>query len=118
MNKCSQCGICCKLFLINLTEVEYKSGGYKTQFEQMGVTEDFEEAQVCGANIIDQKMDGSCIYLEEGKCSIHIRRPQSCKNFFCLDPSFDAMTQKIKDYKKVNVFKRSYSIVPKVFYNS
>ncbi len=89
-------------------EVEYKSGGYKTQFEEMGVTEDFEEAQVCGANIIEQKGDGSCTYLKEGKCSIHERRPQSCKNFFCLDPKFDTMSQKIKDYKKLNGFKCSY----------
>ena len=53
--KCDQCGVCCKLFLINLTEKEYKSGKYKTQFEEFGLTKDFKEAEMCGANIITQK---------------------------------------------------------------
>ena len=62
--KCSQCGVCCKLFVINLSEEEYKSGKYKTQFEEFGITSDFTEAEYSGANIITQKDDGSCIYQE------------------------------------------------------
>jgi len=96
---CSQCGVCCKLFLINLTKEEYKSGKYKTQFGEF--VEDFEEAELCGANIITQKEDGSCIYLKEGTCSIHGIRPQSCRNFFCTSksPGFKTMIRKIKDHK-------------------
>ena len=80
--KCNQCGVCCKLFMINLTEEEYKSGRYKTMFEEFGIVEDFEEAEMTGANILTQNDDGSCIYLKEGKCSIHDERPKSCRNFF------------------------------------
>ena len=99
--KCSQCGVCCKLFLINLTEQEYKSKKYKTQFEEFGIVKDFEEAELCGANILAQNEDGSCIYLKEGKCSIHETRPQSCRNFFCdsNNPEFKVMVDKIEDFK-------------------
>ncbi len=97
--KCSQCGICCKLFVINLTEEEYKSRKYKTQFEEFGLTEDFKEAEFCGANIITQKQDGSCIYQKDNKCSIHKTRPEVCRKFFCTDPNFETMNKKIKDYK-------------------
>ena len=79
--KCAQCGVCCKLFLVNLAEEEYKSGRYKTVFDEF--VEEFEEAEMVGANIIEQKEDGSCIYLEDHKCSIHDERPKSCRNFFC-----------------------------------
>ena len=97
MEECSQCGVCCKLFLINLTEEEYRSGKYKTQFEIFGIEDDFEEAQRTGSNIIDQKEDGSCIYLEKGKCSIHASRPESCQNFFCnsKEERFKGMIEKI-----------------------
>jgi len=97
--ECSKCGVCCKLFWINLTEEEYKSGKYKTQFEEFGLEKDFEEAEMCGANIISQNKDGSCIYLIDGKCSIHKTRPQSCRNFFCKNTKFTNMIKKIKEYK-------------------
>jgi len=98
---CSQCGICCKLFLINLTKEEYESKRYKTQFDEFGLVEDFEEAELCAANIITQKEDGSCIYLKHGKCSIHGVRPASCRKFFCTskNPGFKTMIKDIKDYK-------------------
>ena len=97
--KCSQCGVCCKLFVINLTEEEYKSRKYKTQFEEFEFVEDFKDAELCAANIITQKEDGSCIYLKDGKCSIHGMRPRACRNFFCTDPNFESMIKKIKDHK-------------------
>jgi len=104
MHKCFECGICCKLFLINLTEEEYKSGKYKTQFEMFGLVDDFNEAEMCAANIIEQKKDGSCIYLKDGKCSIHKIRPKSCRAFFCTSKSkkFKIMIDKIKESKKKN----------------
>jgi Fe-S-cluster containining protein len=99
--KCDQCGVCCKLFLINLTEEEYKSKNYKTQFEEFGLTKDFQEAEMCGANIITQKEDGSCIYQKNNKCSIHTKRPEACKAFFCdsKDPNFKEMIKQINNHK-------------------
>ena len=98
--KCSQCGVCCRLFLINLTEEEYRSGRYETMFDEF--VPDFEEAEMVGANVLKQKEDNSCIYLKEGKCHIHSFRPQSCRNFFCdsQDPKFKDMIKKIDEHKK------------------
>ena len=110
--KCSQCGVCCKLFLINLTEEEYRSKRFKTQFDEfvkdaeeseiLGTHEmGFEEAELTGANILAQNKDGSCIYLKDNKCSIHEKRPQSCKNFFCdsKKEQFKKMIEEIKSKK-------------------
>lgn len=98
--------MCCRLFLINLTEEEYNSGKYQLVFDELGdegATEEFEEAELCGANILAQKEDGSCVYLDSdsGKCSIHGERPKSCRNFFCSsnNEQFKHMISKIKEYK-------------------
>ncbi len=96
--KCSQCGICCRLFLINLTEEEYRSGKYKTQFEEFGLIDDFHKVTLYGVNILKQKEDGICIYLKENKCSIHKTRPRSCREFFCTSKlkKFGKMIEQIK----------------------
>ncbi|OGK56321.1 hypothetical protein A3J15_02620 [Candidatus Roizmanbacteria bacterium RIFCSPLOWO2_02_FULL_38_10] len=83
INKCFQCGICCRLFLVNLSEDEYHSGKYKTQLKEFGTIDDFDKATECGANILKQKENGSCIYLKGNKCNIHKTRPQVCREFFC-----------------------------------
>ncbi len=99
VNTCLKCGVCCELFLINLTENEYKSGKYKTQFKMFGLIDDFTKAQNCGANIIEQNSDGSCIYLKDGNCSIHETRPESCREFFCKSKNkkYEEMMEKIKN---------------------
>jgi len=98
---CIQCGVCCKLFVINLNEAEYFSGKYKTIFADFGIME-FEEAELTGANLLEQQEDDSCIYLKESKCSIHEIRPQACRNFFCdsKDPWFIPMIEKINKAKQ------------------
>jgi Fe-S-cluster containining protein len=78
---------------VNLSEEEYKSGKYKTQFEEFGLIDNFTRASACGANTLKQKENGSCIYLEENKCSIHKIRPQVCRDFFC--------GSKLKKFKKM-----------------
>lgn len=83
VDECFWCGICCRLFLVNLTEEEYKSGKYKTQFEEFGFINDFRKAAACGANTLRQKKDGNCIYIKANRCSIHEIRPQVCREFFC-----------------------------------
>lgn len=97
---CSQCGVCCRLFMINLTEEEYRSGRYKTLFDEF--VDDFQEAELIGANNLAQKEDESCIYLENNKCLIHDTKPQSCRGFFCDSKAenFKVMIKKIKEYKK------------------
>lgn len=118
VDACFECGICCKLFLINLNKEEYNSSKYKTQFEEFGLVDDFEEAELCGSNIIKQQKDGSCIYLKpqkskiseaqgisdslvKGKCSIHLDRPKACRAFFCnsKNKDFKVMIKDINKYK-------------------
>jgi len=97
---CTQCGICCKLFQINLDEKEYKSGKYRTQLEKFKFTGNFAQAQSCGATIVKQKRNGECFYLKENKCSIHKTRPQVCRPFFCSskENKFKTMITDIKKY--------------------
>lgn len=80
---CSMCGLCCQLFLINLNEEEYYSDEYFTVFDSTEIFDDFSMARECGANLLKQRKDGSCIYLEKSKCSIHEHRPAVCRGFFC-----------------------------------
>ena len=107
--ECSQCGVCCKLFLINLNKEEYDSKKYKTMFDDLVSEEDseiiedisFEEAELTGANILKQKEDNSCIYLKDNTCSIHKDRPEVCTKFFCdsKEEKFQDMIQTIKKNK-------------------
>ena len=101
-DKCSECGECCKLFLINLTEEEYKSKEFKTQFDKFDFIEDFNLAEECGANILEQDSKGACIYLEDGRCSIHQQRPEACREFFCTskDEKYAGMIKDINEVKK------------------
>lgn len=77
------CGTCCRLFYINLDEQEYYSGEYLTYFEELEPASDFAKAKMYGMNLLKTKDDGSCVYLEGNKCSIHDRRPHACRDFFC-----------------------------------
>lgn len=97
-NKCFQCGLCCRLFLINLNEKEYRSGKFKTELEEFGPIKSFRLAASCGANILKQNRDGSCIYLKGAKCSIHQGRPRVCRKFFCDSNKkrFQAMIDQVK----------------------
>ena len=101
INKCKMCGVCCKLFLINLSEEEYKSGRYKTMFEKFEVIKDFSEVKKYGINLLAQKEDGSCIYLSDNSCKIYKSRPRVCNEFFC--------TSKNKKYKRMQEIIRSAS---------
>jgi len=103
-NTCDSCGVCCEIFLINLNEEEYRSHKFKTQLEEFGFINDFQEAESCGANIIEQKEDGSCIYLENKKCSIHLSRPAVCRKFFCVSEveEFQGMILDISERKYEN----------------
>lgn len=86
-NKCTGCGVCCQLFLINLNRKEYESGFYKTMFGSFKVTGNFPEAEKYGANLLAQNKDGDCIYLKNNSCLIHDQRPQVCRRFFCTSKS-------------------------------
>jgi len=101
--KCYQSGVCCKLFLINLSKEEYNSKIFKTQFQEFDHIEDFKEAENIGANILKQNKDGSCIYFKDNLCSIHKTRPQICRGFFCTskDKKYQGMVNEVNHHKKL-----------------
>ena len=106
---CFQCGVCCRLFQINLNKEEYKSGLYRTQLEKFKFTGNFVQAEACGATIVKQKNSGACYYLKENKCSIHKIRPQVCRPFFCLSKAkrFESMIVEIKKYMNVKAIRKT-----------
>jgi Fe-S-cluster containining protein len=73
--------------LINLSKKEYNLGIYQAKFQ--------------GDNLylLDQKADGSCIYLVNKLCSIHTWRPKVCQSFFCnsKNKKFEKMIKIIKE---------------------
>ena len=103
-NTCDQCGVCCRLFYINLSEVEYKSGRYKTIFDGLTPIDNYHEAADCGANFLAQSKNGGCIYLKSNSCSIHQKRPQVCREYFCQSKKqeYQNMHNIICDYKKTS----------------
>ena len=98
---CNQCGVCCKLFLINLSEEEYDSGNYKTVSDNFKLNDKFIDIESYGGNILEQNEDGSCVYLKDSKCSIHNYRPKVCGIFFCnsKNKKFTNMIEKINKNK-------------------
>jgi Fe-S-cluster containining protein len=104
-NSCNGCGLCCKLFYINLSREEYESGKFKTELGAFKKVDNFKMASECGANLLAKKLDGSCVYLVDNKCGIHADRPKACRNFFCTTKAkkFQGMVDKIKQSDKEKV---------------
>lgn len=98
---CEQCGICCTLFYINLNEVEYNSGNFRTMFNDSSKTLSYDRAAECGANFLNKKEKGECIYLKNNSCSIHQDRPQVCRAFFCKsnEKEFEKMRRLVVEHK-------------------
>ena len=111
-NACNGCGLCCKLFYINLTKEEYFSGKYKTELGKYGIIENFGEAKSCGANLLAKKADGSCIYLKDNLCGIHKDRPKVCREFFCTTKAkrFEGMVKEIREADKENSTSLEWSL--------
>lgn len=101
-NKCIGCGVCCKLFLINLNKEEYESDFYKTMFGSFEKINNFFEARKCGANFLAQNKDDSCVYLKNNSCTVHHKRPLVCRRFFCFSKS-----KRFKDMIRLIEKKRS-----------
>ena len=77
-----------------------------TIFNKEGESLGFQIAKSCGANFLAKNEDGSCVYLKEGKCGIHERRPAACRKFFCTtkDRKYQSMVKELKnaDVEKIS----------------
>ena len=101
--KCNQSGRCCKLFLVDLNEEEYKSEKFETELGEFGMIDDFKLAKEAGANILKRREDGACVYLEDNLCSIHENRPKVCKGFFCNSKAkkWQGMIKEVDKFEKL-----------------
>lgn len=104
-NSCNGCGLCCKLFYINLSEKEYRSGRYQTELQDHGEIKSFSLAKESGANLLAKKSNGDCVYLVNNQCSIHATRPKVCREFFCTTKAkkFEKMVDIIKKADKEKI---------------
>ena len=99
---CEGCTLCCKLFLVNLTEKEFYSGVFLTELNGSEQSEDFDIIEKYGLNIVKKNGDGTCIYLKDGKCEIYSARPEVCRDFFCGSEKieFKVMIENINNTRK------------------
>lgn len=67
---CRDCYECCRFFSIPLSPYE---ATWIEHTEKNDIVE------------IKKKPDGSCWYLEDGKCSIYDKRPIACREYSCIN---------------------------------
>ena len=103
-DSCESCAVCCKLFLINLSEKEFYSGMFQTELVTDEHFNDFATIEEYGLNILKKKTDDSCVYLKDCRCSIYNNRPQVCRDFFCGSdkPEFEGMAEEIAKFKQTD----------------
>ena len=90
--KCLDCkhNLCCKLFKVPLTPVEYQSGKYKID----------KQAEDNGFVQLAEKENGECYYLgNDGKCKIWEDRPLTCREYDCKG---DERIEKNISRRKIN----------------
>ena len=64
--------LCCKVFLVPLTPEEHKSNMYLLDLEYLEIN----------MIIVRKKINGECIYFENG-CTIYVNRPEACREYNC-----------------------------------
>lgn len=69
---CKGCVLCCRNDAVRLLPHEDASA-FETE----------EHPAIPGARMLAHKANGDCIYLGDGGCSIHERRPQLCRDMDC-----------------------------------
>jgi hypothetical protein len=79
-------GMCCRWLDVGLTCQEYESGAYEAERFCLLTSESCKETQPACPNrrlLLRKGSDGSCVYLQDNKCSIYATRPQACRKFTC-----------------------------------
>lgn len=72
---CGDCSECCTFGAEGFAHVELTDGE--------GDASTYRTHEVDGKLVLDTREDGSCVYLEDGRCSIYSRRPWACRVFDC-----------------------------------
>lgn len=108
---CGNCDLCCKSSILVL----YGSHDNLDLFEQKVKVMDDPEVWIVG-----QKKNGDCLYLENGKCSVHKNAPAVCRQFDCRIAYLYYKFTGVKDYsdaiiKKGKLMQRKHPLDMSVF---
>lgn len=82
MLSCDNCEhdyVCCKNYGVTLNAKEVKF------YEEKEIVPLTENSMLLGYVWVLKKVNGSCVFLKENKCTIYDRRPNACKNFDCRE---------------------------------
>ena len=81
--------MCCRQWVVNLDNDEFRSGLYKTVVFCKLHKDSCKNIKISCMNReyqLERKKDGSCIYLSpNNKCSIYKKRPKVCVDFSCKE---------------------------------
>jgi Fe-S-cluster containining protein len=75
---CTQCGACCKMLMINVTDEETKSVSQHLQLSIAAFKEKYIEESLQGKMIINSI---PCHFLEDNKCTVYEQRFTECREF-------------------------------------
>jgi hypothetical protein len=73
---CNGCNRCCRAAGLNVDLLDHERPKYRCHLD--------EELDT---HVLDKNLDGSCVYLVDGKCSIYAERPQACRLYDCRVPA-------------------------------
>ncbi len=105
--KCYGCGKCCN----------FKSNGMRLYVQKFELDLIKEETN-CEPSL---KSDGTCVYQQEGLCTIHQIRPLGCRTYFSEDPNgheYQDLYEKYHSKLKMisSKYAKEYEFVP--FFNN
>ena len=75
---CTQCGACCKMLMINVTEAETESVSRHLEISAAAFIEKYIEESLQGQMIINTV---PCHFLEGTKCAVYKQRFTECREF-------------------------------------
>jgi Fe-S-cluster containining protein len=81
--KCQQCGACCRWsghVLLTATDITRLAAAAEISEEEFIAQYTVLAANRCQLSLAD-RTDGSCILLENGRCSLYTARPGQCRDF-------------------------------------
>ena len=83
---CDNCGFehrCCETLEVVLTRDEARKDIFK---DNKVISPLREKGKILGfVNVLKSKLDGSCMFLRFGKCTIYDDRPEACRVYSCIN---------------------------------
>lgn len=77
---CGSCNLCCRTLMVPLSKEEVESGQYDGHYARITAP----DGRHMGHALL-RRPTGECVYLVDGRCSIHGRAPHVCQRFDCRE---------------------------------